>query len=71
MSAYMGAVVEHVVALDAQTQVIARSPSTGTARFPAGTRVGLTWSESAECAFDTKDRPMRRIPSNEKVETDA
>jgi putative spermidine/putrescine transport system ATP-binding protein len=74
LSSYMGAVVEHVVALDAQTQVVARAPSFGdgaTARFPAGTRVGLNWFASAECVFDEKDRPMGKVATNERIESDA
>jgi putative spermidine/putrescine transport system ATP-binding protein len=74
MSAYMGAVVEHVIALDPQTQIVARGPSFGdgaTSRFPAGTRLGLKWFGSAECAFDEKDRPMGKVPTNERIESNA
>ena len=74
LSSYMGAVVEHVVALDAQTQIVTRGPSFGdgaTQRFPAGARVGLTWFGSAECLFDEKDRPIGRVPTNERIESDA
>jgi putative spermidine/putrescine transport system ATP-binding protein len=74
MSAYMGAVVEHVVMLDAHTQVVTRGPSFGdgaTSRFPAGTRVGLTWFGSAECVFDEKDRPMGRVSTIERIESNA
>jgi putative spermidine/putrescine transport system ATP-binding protein len=44
MSAHMGAVVEHVVALDAQTHVVTRGPSFGdhaTTRFPVGVALYL------------------------------
>jgi putative spermidine/putrescine transport system ATP-binding protein len=74
LSSYMGAVVEHVVALDPQTQIVTRGPSFGdgaTQRFPAGARVGLTWFGSAECVFDEKDRPIGRVPTNERIESDA
>jgi hypothetical protein len=74
MSSYMGAVVEHVVALDAETRVVTRGASFGdgaTTRFPTGARVGLTWYDSAECVFDAADRPVRRISVNERMDSDA
>ncbi len=74
LSSYMGAVVEHVVALDAQTQVVTRGPSFGdaaTSRFPPGARVALTWSGSAECLFDAADRPLGRVATTERIESNA
>ena len=74
MSAYMGAVVEHVVALDAQTHVVTRGASFGehaTARFPVRQRVGLTWSAGAECVFDEKNRPIGRVSSIERIASNA
>jgi putative spermidine/putrescine transport system ATP-binding protein len=74
MSAYMGAVVEHVVALDAQTHVVTRGPSFGdhaTTRFPVGERVGLAWSASTECVFDEKDRPIGKASTVARIESNA
>jgi putative spermidine/putrescine transport system ATP-binding protein len=68
MSSYMGAVIEHVVALDPQTQLIARGPSGATQRFPTGARVALSWPQSSETVFDAADRPVpaarQRIATN-------
>jgi putative spermidine/putrescine transport system ATP-binding protein len=76
LSAYMGAVVEHVVALDPQTQIIARAPSSGaggSARFPVGARVALTWPQTSECVFDAADHLIasRETASNERIATNA
>jgi putative spermidine/putrescine transport system ATP-binding protein len=74
MSAYMGAVVEHVIALDSTTQIVTRGASFGdsaTTRFPTGARVGLTWHDSAECVFDAADQPMRRVSVTERIESHA
>jgi putative spermidine/putrescine transport system ATP-binding protein len=74
LSSYMGAVVEHVIALDAQTQIVTRGPSFGddaSSRFPAGARVALTWPASAECVFDAADRPMGKVSGNERIESNA
>ncbi len=74
LSSYMGAVVEHVVALDPQTQLVTRGASFGdsaTPRFPAGTSVGLNWLPSAECVFDDNDRPIARIATQQRIETNA
>jgi putative spermidine/putrescine transport system ATP-binding protein len=68
LSSYMGAVVEHVVALDPQTQLIARGPSGATQRFPTGTRVALSWPPSSETVFDAADHLVpaakQRIATN-------
>jgi putative spermidine/putrescine transport system ATP-binding protein len=68
LSSYMGAVIEHVVALDPQTQLIARGPSGATQRFPTGTRVALSWPPSSETVFDAADHPVpaakQRIATN-------
>ncbi len=64
LSSYMGAMVEHVVQLDAATQIIARAPSSGvaaTTRFAAGARVGLTWPASCENLFDAADAPVPQM----------
>jgi putative spermidine/putrescine transport system ATP-binding protein len=74
MSAYMGAVVEHVVALDPATQIVTRGASFGdgaATRFPAGARVGLNWYDSAECVFDATDQPLRRVTVTERIESHA
>ena len=73
LSSYMGAVVEHVVMLDPQTQIIARGPSGATPRFPAGTRVALTWPQSSECLFDAANHPVTVTQSapNERIATNA
>jgi putative spermidine/putrescine transport system ATP-binding protein len=74
LSSYMGAVVEHVVALDAQTQIVTRGPSFGdaaTSRFSPGERVELTWSGSAEFLFDAADRPIGKVATTERIESDA
>jgi len=71
LSSYMGAVVEHVVALDARTRIVTRGPSFGedaSMRFPVGTSVGLTWPGSAECVFDADDRP---VPITERIASHA
>ena len=63
LASYMGATVEHVVALDAQTQLLVRGPSSGplaTARLAAGETVHLTWPEASECLFDAADHPIHR-----------
>ncbi len=73
LSSYMGAVVEHVVALDSDVQVIARGPSSGagsTPRFPAGTPVALSWPREGECVFDAADRPLFTT-SSERIESNA
>jgi putative spermidine/putrescine transport system ATP-binding protein len=68
LSSYMGAVVEHVVALDPKTQLISRGPSGTAQRFPAGAHVALTWPQSTESLFDAEDRPVtttkQRIATN-------
>ena len=74
LSSYLGAVVEHVVALDAQTRIVTRGPSFGdgaTSRFPPGTRIALTWFASAECVFDAADRPMGKVATQERIESNA
>lgn len=74
MSSYMGAVVEHVVALDPRTRIVTRGPSFGdgaTQRFPAGTRVGLAWFRGAECVFDAADRLVGGVSTNERIESNA
>ena len=74
LSSYMGAVIEHVVALDAQTQIVARAPSSGagaTPRFAVGTRVGLSWPASSECVFDAADQPIAAVQAYERIATNA
>jgi putative spermidine/putrescine transport system ATP-binding protein len=81
LSSYMGAMVEHVISLDADTQIVARAPSSGlgaTQRFPAGARVSLSWPASSECVFDADERPLPQIaetqsPSatNRRIASDA
>jgi putative spermidine/putrescine transport system ATP-binding protein len=73
LSSYMGAVVEHVVALDPQTQLIARGPSGATPRLPAGTRVALSWPQSSETVFDAADNPISASPTgiNQRIATNA
>jgi len=73
LSSYMGATVEHVIALSRSVQVVARGPSSGigaSARFPAGTRVALSWPASGECVFDAADRPIAS-EMNERIESHA
>jgi hypothetical protein len=60
----MGAMVEHVVQLDEQTQLIARAPSSGVAateRFAPGSRVGLNWPANCENLFDAGGSPVAQI----------
>jgi putative spermidine/putrescine transport system ATP-binding protein len=73
LSSYMGAVVEHVVALDPQTQLIARGPSGATQRFGAGAHVALTWPPSSETVFDEADHPVTAAPKgiNQRIATNA
>jgi putative spermidine/putrescine transport system ATP-binding protein len=64
LSSYMGAMVEHVVQLDEQTQLIARAPSSGVAateRFAPGSRVGLNWPANCENLFDAGGSPVAQI----------
>jgi putative spermidine/putrescine transport system ATP-binding protein len=73
LSSYMGATVEHVIALGSAVQMVARGPSSGvgaSARFPAGTRVALSWPSSGECVFDAADRPVAS-DMNERIESHA
>ncbi len=67
LSSYMGATVEHVVSLDAQTQLLVRGASSGpgaTPRLAAGATVSLTWPATGECLFDDADHP---IPSSQRI----
>jgi putative spermidine/putrescine transport system ATP-binding protein len=60
LSSYMGAMVEHVVALNPATQIVARAPSSGpaaTQRFSEGERVSLLWPASSETLFDGGGHP--------------
>jgi putative spermidine/putrescine transport system ATP-binding protein len=71
LATYMGATVEHVVALDAQTQLLVRGPSSGpgaTRRLAAGESVALSWPAASECLFDDADHP---IPQTHRITTDA
>ena len=61
LSTYLGAVVEHVVALGAADRVVVRTASSGAgqARVHAvGETVGLTWDHAGERLFDGDDRPL-------------
>ncbi len=67
LSSYMGATVEHVVSLDAQTQLLVRGASSGpgaTPRLAAGTSVALRWPAASECLFDDADHP---VSSTERI----
>jgi putative spermidine/putrescine transport system ATP-binding protein len=71
LASYMGAVVEHVIALDSQTQLLVRGPSSGpgaTPRLAAGETVALSWPAASECLFDDADHP---IPLVERITSDA
>jgi putative spermidine/putrescine transport system ATP-binding protein len=61
LSAYMGATVEHVVALDHQTRLVARGASSGPGaapRYAAGQSVALSWPAVSECLFDGGNAPI-------------
>jgi hypothetical protein len=74
LSSYMGATVEHVVALDSQTQIIVRGPSSGpgaSPRLAAGETAALSWPASSECLFDASDRPISSILQTQRITSDA
>jgi len=67
LASYMGATIEHVVALDPQTQLLVRGASSGpgaTPRLAAGQTVHLTWPEASVCLFGPADHPIHRSPRN-------
>jgi putative spermidine/putrescine transport system ATP-binding protein len=71
LTSYMGATIEHVVALDPRTPVLVRGPSSGpgaSPRLTAGETVGLTWPAAGECLFDAADSP---IPRTQRITSDA
>jgi putative spermidine/putrescine transport system ATP-binding protein len=71
LSSYMGATVEHVIALDSQAQLIVRGASSGpgaTPRLSAGETVALTWPDTSECLFDDTDQP---VPQKQRISSDA
>ena len=78
LSSYMGAMVEHVVALNPTTQIIARAPSSGpaaTQRFAEGESVSMMWPASSETLFDSSNHlvPNRTDAprSNERISSHA
>jgi putative spermidine/putrescine transport system ATP-binding protein len=59
LSTYLGAVVEHVVQIGADTRVVVSGASSGPAaalRFGAGEAVGLHWAAESERLFDEAER---------------
>ena len=71
LASYMGATVEHVVAIDAATQILVRGPSSGTGASPrlaAGETVALAWDAASACLFDDTDQP---VPLRDRITSDA
>jgi putative spermidine/putrescine transport system ATP-binding protein len=65
LSTYLGATLEHVVAIAPETRLIIRdtTSSEGPRRlFRAGETVAVTWSPSAERLFDSDDTPIASHP---------
>ena len=63
---YLGAVVEHVVRIGADTTILVRGPGIGpdsTPRLPAGSKVALGWTAEEERLFDTDDRAVAADPA--------
>ena len=61
LSTYLGATLEHVVAIAPETRLVVRdTTSTAGPRrlFPAGEAVAVTWSLSAERLFDSAEAPI-------------
>jgi putative spermidine/putrescine transport system ATP-binding protein len=61
LSTYLGAVVEHVVALGGADRVVVRNASSGAGQarvHGTGETVGLTWDDAGERLFDSEERPL-------------
>jgi putative spermidine/putrescine transport system ATP-binding protein len=64
LSTYLGATLEHVVAIAPDTRIIVRDGSAAAPRHlhPTGERVAITWSHAAERLFDADDAPLTPAP---------
>ena len=61
LSTYLGATIEHVVAIGPETRLVIRDTTStdGPRRlFRAGDAVAVTWSPAAERLFDSADTPI-------------
>jgi putative spermidine/putrescine transport system ATP-binding protein len=61
---YLGATIEHVVRLDAESSVVVRGPGLGpgaTPRHDPGGRVALQWTAAEERLFDVNGAPMAAV----------
>jgi putative spermidine/putrescine transport system ATP-binding protein len=64
---YLGTMVEHLVRVDAETEIIARGPAIGldaAHRHPPGSRVTVTWTAADEKLFDSEGRPLPALTKN-------
>jgi putative spermidine/putrescine transport system ATP-binding protein len=67
---YLGAVIEHVVRVDNQTEIIVRSSALGpdARRYDAGSRVSLNWAAEDERLFDADGRPVAALSGTEATQ---
>ncbi len=68
---YLGAIIEHVVRLDAGSSIVVRGPGLGpgaTPRHDPGTPVGLHWTAGEERLFDAAGAPLAAIVPSETMQ---